>query len=168
MIIKRRMKKLLVLVLALFLTARGVSAAGVEYNLPYPGILPDSPFYVLKVWRDQLVTYFVRNPQDKAFYLLLLSDKRVAAGQVLINTGKVTLGVATLEQAQNYYQKAVDLANKNNRDLISKLVVAGVKHEEITTSLLVKVNGEDFTKLSKVLSDNQKTENRVTEVLTQP
>lgn len=159
MIIKR-MKKLVVLLLLFFLAVRPVGAA--EYALPYPGILPDSPVYFLKNLRDQTMLFFLRSKTQRSFYLLLMSDKRLGAGQVLVNTGKTSLGVTTLAKSQDYFKQAVNLADKNNRDLLSKLVVAGSKHQEVLGNLRSKAPVE------KVFLDNQKDFNRVTEMLMTP
>lgn len=108
------------------------AATSVEYALPYPGILPDSPFYFLKVARDQIMTFFVTDPRQKSFYLIFLSDKRAAAGEALIKGGKVALAKTTLEKGEEYFSQAVDLAGKtNDKDLLAKLAVSGAKHSEI-------------------------------------
>ncbi len=151
------MKKLVVLLLLFFLAVRPVGAA--EYALPYPGILPDSPVYFLKNLRDQTVLFFLRDKTQKSFYLLLMSDKRLGAGQVLVNTGKISLGEITLVKSEDYFKQAVDLADKNNKDLISKLVVAGSKHQEILEGLRSKAA------IEKTYSNAQKDFIRVTEML---
>src|SRR5579883_115828 len=57
-----------------------VSPTGVpDYVLPYPGILPDNPFYFLKVLRDRLILFFISNPTKKSSFYLLQSDKRLEA-----------------------------------------------------------------------------------------
>lgn len=106
--------------------------------------------------------FFLRDKTQKSFYLLLMSDKRLGAGQVLINTGKISLGVTTLVKSQDYFKQAVGLADKSNKDLISKLVVAGSKHQEVLGSLRSKAA------IEKVFLDNQKDFNRVTEMLIIP
>ncbi len=156
-------KKFFLLLILLFFSSRPVLAAGVEYNLPYPGLLPDSPFYLFKMARDNIVERFISDPRQKAFYLLLMSDKRLAAGQALIKKGEVSAGSAAVVKSQEYYTRAVDAAVKiKNLDLTSKLVVAGTKHEEVIGGLTGNEN------LQKALIANQKDKNRVLELLVQP
>src|ERR1700704_2037322 len=38
----------------------------VDYTLPYPGLLPDSPLYFLKTFRDRLISFFISSPIKKA------------------------------------------------------------------------------------------------------
>ncbi len=183
---KRLLVLLVVLYIALFSFVKAVTAESlrlapvaeaaattVEYPLPYPGILPDSPIYFLKVWRDQVMTWLISDPVQKSFYSLLLSDKRLAAGEVLVNSGKVTLGVATVSKAEDYFGQATDLAvaakgsGKNVNDLMAKLVVAGAKHDEILAGLSGKVSGKEGTDLQKARQDNTGLRNRIMELLLQ-
>ncbi|HSW97310.1 MAG TPA: hypothetical protein VLF89_05800, partial [Candidatus Saccharimonadales bacterium] len=34
----------------------------IQYDLPYPGLLPDNPLYSLKVLRDKIVEFFISDP----------------------------------------------------------------------------------------------------------
>lgn len=140
--------------------------AKVEYSLPYPGVLPDNPLYILKIFRDRIVEAFLTDQKQLAFYELFLSDKRLAAGQALVNNNKADLGAATILQAQDYYHKATDLAVKlQNNDLRDKIIVAGSKHEEVITDLQPKVSGAASTKLGTALLADQKDKNRVLELM---
>lgn len=143
------MKKFIVLILFLFLAVKPVLAS--DYVLPYPGLLPDSPLYVFKVIRDQVVTWTIRDSEKKAFYLLLLSDKRLAAGEVLANNGKTVLGATTISKSQDYFKQAVDLAEKlpkeKRENLVTKLVVAGAKHKQVLAGLISKISIDDDSKL---------------------
>ena len=137
-----------------------------EYNLPYPGILPDSPLYIFKVARDNLFELILLDPKQKAFYLLLMADKRLSAGFILINNGKTDLGVTTITQGQQDYTRAVDLAVKNkDANLLSKLAVAGAKHEEVIALLQPKVADNKSAELQKALEADQNDKNRVLELL---
>ena len=130
--------------------------AAVEYSLPYPGILPDSPVYFLKVIRDQVVTFFITNPGQRSFYLVFLSDKRLAAGEALARKGNRDLAATTFLRSEDYFKQAVDLATRtNNQDLWAKLLVSGAKHSEI----LAKAN------MSKAYQDNLEDRKRIMELL---
>src|ERR1700683_4754974 len=60
------------------------SPSSVDYQLPYPGMLPDNPLYFLKVFRDTLTSFFINKPLDKANFDLLQSDKNVEASYLLV------------------------------------------------------------------------------------
>lgn len=159
------MKKLLLFFVCLIFLVKPVYA-GVEYNLPYPGLLPDSPLYFLKVARDNITVFFLRDEKQKAFYYLFLSDKRLAAGEVLFNTGQKKLGGVTVLKAQEYYRWAADLTVKiKNQELTEKMVVAGAKHREVISLLQAKSDKTSADNLQKALLDAQNSQNRVMELL---
>ena len=55
----------------------------VIYNLPYPGLLPDSPLYITKIARDRITDFLTRDNLKKAELYLLYSDKRASMSLVL-------------------------------------------------------------------------------------
>jgi hypothetical protein len=150
----------------LVLAASEDNLAKVEYNLPYPGFLPDSPLYFLKVARDNVVLAFIKDDKQKAFYRLFLSDKRLAAGQILFNAGQKKLGAVTVVKAQEYYSQATDLTVKiKDSDLTAKMVVSGAKHEDVIRELLSKSDKNSVDNLQKALVNAQNNRNRVMELL---
>ena len=80
-----------------------------DYALPYPGILPDSPFYVMKVTRDAMVGMLITGPQKKASFDILQADKRLAAAKALIEKDKKNYSLAetTISKGENYIDDAV-------------------------------------------------------------
>lgn len=150
-----------------FLFGQGALAfRGVEYDLPYPGILPDSPVYFLKVARDNLFLALLREEKQQAFYYLFLSDKRLAAGQMLIRQGKKDLGATTILKAQEYFRQATNLAEKvNYRELTEKLIVAGMKHLEVIESYLFYDADLMGEKVQKAYSWAQEDQERVRKLL---
>lgn len=149
---------LILLYFAVFSKVSQVAAGGLDYNLAYPGMLPDSPFYFLKVARDNFVGWFITDPTQKSFYLLLQSDKRIFAGALLVQKGDKDLAAATFLKGEEYFKQAVGLAEqKRSDDLLAKLVVAGAKHAEI----LEKTTGVDTT---KALADDAESRKRIMEL----
>lgn len=118
---------------------------GVNYTLPYPGMLPDSPFYFLKTLRDKVVSFFIFDSQKKAEYFLLLSDKRLGAGKALIDGGKVSLGTSVLVEGENYFDKAVSQLEKASSQkkstgaIIERFLRAAKKHLFVLGDLETKV-----------------------------
>lgn len=143
----------------------------IDYALAYPGILPDSPLYFIKVIRDRVVSFLIQSPVKKSFYLLLLSDKRLAAGQVLINTGKSNVGVTTVVNGEEYFTEAVTTATeakkqgKDVNELVAKLSVAGVKHDEVISELAKKVSGIEANQMSRAYDSNQKSREKTSEIM---
>lgn len=144
---------------ARFVVVDEASAAArpkVDYSLPYPGILPDNPFYKLKMIRDRLWIFLTPDPIDRSELFLLYADKRLGAGKALIEEGKVSLGLSTITKGEKYLERAVLEAEKtkkqgkNLNQLPSKLVKACVGHQAILTELQLGFETE-----GKEVIDNQ-------------
>src|SRR5580692_5886046 len=65
-------------------SSQQIAPSQVDYQLPYPGLLPDNPLYFLKMIRDNLTAFFIGKPLDKAQFDLLQSDKDVQSGYLLV------------------------------------------------------------------------------------
>ena len=130
------LKKLFWGLLAGLVLAAKVSAQGVDYYLPYPGLLPDHPLYWLKMMRDRTQLVLTTKQSAKAGRLLLYGDKRLGAAWALIEGNKTALGVSTLTKAEKYLEEAWD----TGRDLPvrGKLIKAIRKHLEVLTGLKEK------------------------------
>ncbi len=118
---------------------------GVNYELPYPGLLPDSPLYFLRVIRDKTVGFLISDPLKKSEFDLLQADKRLNAGIYLFNRGKVSLALSTISKAENYFEAAIQKVKEarkegmETRETINKLINSSSKHQEILRSLEKKV-----------------------------
>ncbi len=120
----------------------------VEYTLPYPGILPDSPLYFLKVVRDNLLGFFISEPLKKADYSLLMADKRLTSASSLLDKKNYSLAITTLSKAENYFDKAIQSAakakgeGKDAGEILNRLWVASQKHQEVIYQMVLKTKGE--------------------------
>src|SRR5690242_14285884 len=54
-----------------------------DYTMPYPGLLPDSPLYSLKVFRDRVISFFISDPLKRSSFDLLQADKRLEGAYYL-------------------------------------------------------------------------------------
>ncbi len=124
----------------------------VEYALPYPGILPDNPLYILKVARDRILLFFTSDPIKKVQLNLLLSDKRLVMGQLLIEKGNAKLGIETITKGEKYLLLSSlglrELKKQNNLPpgLADKVDLAAKKHEEVIMKLISAINDEGYRK----------------------
>ena len=128
--------------------SEGGAVAEVEYYLPYPGVLPDSPLYKLKAVRDRIVLWVTFGEEKKAQKELLMADKRINAAVFLVEGGKEALGVTTATKAEKYMEQAirrtVKLAReeKDVKSMLGTLITASAKHMEILASLQEAADGE--------------------------
>lgn len=113
----------------------------VNYELPYPGLLPDSPIYFLKIIRDKTVNFLISDPKKKAEFYLLQADKRLNAGIYLFNKGKVSMSLSTISKAENYFEQALQKIKEakgqgmETTEITNKLIDVTKKHQEVLKSL---------------------------------
>ncbi len=131
------------------------SGEKIEYFLPYPGMLPDSPLYKIKMIRDRVMLWLTWDLGTKIDRELMYADKRINAAVFLVEGGKKELGVTTATKAEIYLQRAMGNTIEmsiNGEDVKSRLMVfekAAAKHAEILRILEEKVNSEERTTLEE-------------------
>lgn len=144
---------------ALAITEEATSSSSrlVNYELPYPGLLPDSPLYFLRIIRDRIVGFLISDSLKKSEFNLLQADKRLNAGIYLFNKGKTSLAFSTISKAENYFSQALDKIGeakkqgKNTSETEGKLKNALRKHEQELKFLTKKVNSDYKASFEKEL-----------------
>ena len=79
----------------------------VQYELPYPGMLPNNPLYVLKQTRDWILDKLIVDPVKKTEFYILQGDKRLAMGMQLNAGGNGVLAEQTISKGEKYMNSAV-------------------------------------------------------------
>jgi hypothetical protein len=128
---------------ALPITATLTAQKDSDYTLPYPGLLPDNPFYGVKMLRDRIIGFLIANPQKKAEFDLLQADKRLQGGAYLLykDTTKANLALATIAKGQQYFDDAFLSLEKAKEqkfavtELEGRLLLAAHKHQQVLTDL---------------------------------
>lgn len=160
------------LVLAsLFIFVQTSFASTVDYDLPYPGILPDSPLYSLKAVRDMMVNLFISDPVKKAEFSFEASDKRFGAAVALFDKDKKELSLSTFLSGQNYFDESLEnlnLAKTQGRVLdpaiLSDMELSSEKQIEILNFMIRRTGGELREKLIKDLERSKKFNREVIEL----
>ena len=137
-------KKLLpLLLLATFLLAGGAQAQ--TNDLPEPGMLPDSPFYFLKRWFEDVGTFFTFGEVNKTRRLLRLSEKRLAEANALVAKGKAELAEKVVGKYQEQIAQALVRAEEARAkglevdEVLAKISEATLKHQEVLADVYEKV-----------------------------
>ncbi len=150
------------------------SAQKIEYYLPYPGILPDSPLYRVKAFRDRVQLAFTLNNVRKAEKELFFADKRINAAVELVNGGKTALGVSTATKAEKYLAQsarraiAVSESGKDVKSLLNIISTSASKHIEIMENLIPKVTASDQLVLKKSIDNTRSAFESVNQALLEP
>jgi len=93
-----------------------VVVARVNYELPYPGMLPDNPFYFLKAIRDKMVKMLINDDMVMARFSLNNAEKRIFAGQLLLEQKKDEHAIDSVSKGVNYYDETLAALEKVLRD----------------------------------------------------
>lgn len=118
----------------------------VQYDLAFPGILPDNTFYKLKVLRDKVTSFFIRDANSKVLFYLKLADKGILASAMLVDKGKIDLSTETALKAEHNMTLITTflpwIDRKKDPTIVSKLKTASLKHQEVLRSLIERVPPE--------------------------
>lgn len=136
------------------------SSTQINYELPYPGMLPDNPLYFLKAIRDQLTAFFLSKPLDKAQFDLLQSDKNVEASYLLVTqeVGKTSLSSQTFSQGEEDFSEAIDqtaAAKKQGysiSDISKKLDLSNQRHLQVLKEIEQQVGKKNTQPFESELS----------------
>lgn len=117
-------------------------------TLPDPGTLPDSPFYFLKSWREQIQLFFTFSAEKKAEQYLHLAEVRLAEYQKMIEKGKEDVAKRTLEKYEEQLSRALAKAEELKEK--GEEVADELKREaEETAARHLKVLEQNLDKVSE-------------------
>lgn len=138
-----------------------IESQGVEYELPYAGLLPDHPLYTVKAARDAFWLFFTRDAFKKAELLLLFSDKKVVMAQSLADKGKWTLAIEALEASEKDVDRMIDalkLAQKigsaPSQDFLDTALQSNEKHLEIMKNIYKHSQKTVHSRIEEVMQRN--------------
>ncbi|KKP52185.1 MAG: hypothetical protein UR42_C0008G0015 [Candidatus Roizmanbacteria bacterium GW2011_GWA2_33_33] len=140
----------------------------VIYNLPYPGLLPDSPLYITKIMRDKITDFLTRDNLKKAELYLLYSDKRTSMSLVLASKGKSQLAIDTFVKGEKYFLKIPELLRSAKKQgaqapssFVETLKLSNAKHKELIEEL-IKILPQGLNQSLTQLSDlNQQVKSEI-------
>ena len=122
----------------------------IEYELPYPGLLPDHPLYKIKLARDRVLDFLIRDPVKRIEFNLLMADKRLNMGIFLVDREKYSLSEEIVSKGEKYFINAIDEFKKAKdegrtipAELVEKMRKSVSKHIAIIT-LLHQKSPEDM------------------------
>lgn len=140
----------------------------VVYNLPYPGILPDNPLYIVKAVRDQLLIFGTRDNVKKAQLYLLLSDKRMAMAILLAKKGKEKQAIDTASKGEKYFFEIPGLlidakkqGSGSSSEFVDTLKLSNAKHKEILDTFLKELPQGLNDSINSVLQINAQIQKKL-------
>lgn len=131
-------------------------SATIDDSLPYPGLLPGHPFYLLKTSRDIISGFLISDPLKKAEFDLLQANKRVEASYLLLekDTANIDISVTTFSKALNYFEDATIKADEaksqgiENCDFLKQLS-STIKIYQLKLHAIEQISGKEYKKYAK-------------------
>jgi len=126
------------------------------------GLLPDSPFYFLKTWWEEIQLFFTFDNVKKAEQQTKLATKRVVEAKKLVEKGKTEKAQKHLEKFQARIQKAVEKMEKaknqgkNVEELVEKLKANNIGQQEVLTEVYEKVPDKAKESILKAMENSTK------------
>ena len=124
----------------------------IQYELAYPGMLPDNPLYFFKTFRDAVVKFLISDPLKEAEFNVLTANKRAYAALLLAEKGKEELALETLSKSNNYLHEAtvsLSKAKAKKMDInstLDKLQKSVKKHEQVFSQQIMAEFSESLKK----------------------
>ena len=146
-----------ILLIAFPLSVNAAEVQKTNYDLPYPGILPDSPFYILKMLRDNIQGFFISGMLKKAVFDLNCADARVSSANSMIEKKKsIDLAESTFSKAENYFDDAINKTQEaksqgmDTREIGQRLILANNKYLEVIADIDKGLSNKDRKKFETV------------------
>lgn len=137
-------------------TQQSTPSAIIQYDLAFPGMLPDSPFYKIKVLRDKISLALTQDPMKRIDFYLRQTDKGILASAMLVDKNNIALAKETALKAEhNYTMLTYELAKLKERPqdkIFEKIKKAALKHQEVLASLAKRVKKEDQETFNTVIN----------------
>ncbi len=136
----------------------------VQYDLAFPGILPDNPWYKLKVLRNKIQLALIGDPSKKTAFLLKEADKGISAAAILVDKHNYPLAAQTALKAEHNMteisQSLLEFNFRNYPDLMNQIKTASAKHQEVLKWLAARSSQKEqqvFTMVSEFSDRNLRT-----------
>jgi hypothetical protein len=133
----------------------------VNYELPYPGILPGNPLYSVKSARDSLMQWMTRDNIKKAQLRLQISDKQVRGAQMLLKDKDYDRAEQILMESEDIFDKALeDALNAKEQgasptsEFRQKMHDSNLKHKQVISDILKSIPQEERDGFKKSLEQN--------------
>lgn len=133
------MKRLLFIITisVLFLISATNIQAGILDELPGPEVMPDNPFYFLKVWYEKIITFFSFGDTKKAERYTKLAERRLYEAEKMAEKGKEKITQRLLKEYEKFLDKALGKAEELKKKAEEK---AKEKLKEKANQVLEKIS----------------------------
>lgn len=131
-------------------------------ELPQPGVLPDSPFYFIKSFFEDVGTFFVFDEVKKAERLERLAQKRIAEVEALTEKGKTEKVEKVMERYEKHINQAMgslERTRERNEEKAEKAIerinLQAEKHLNVLEQVRERVSEQARETIEKVIEKRE-------------
>ena len=107
------MKKIIIFTISILFLLSAINVqASILDGLPGPEIMPDSPFYKIKIWYEKFIIFISFGDIKKAERYSKIAERRLYEAEKMAEKGKEELTKRLLEEYEKYLNKALARAEK--------------------------------------------------------
>lgn len=139
------MRIFIVFIIIFSFTFANVAEAKFPDDLPGPKVMPDSPFYFLKIWYEKFILFFTFDAVKKADKYKTFAEKRAYEIKEMLAKGKNDLVKklkdaykSSLNKAKEKLEKAINKAVEQKRQELKQELER--KLDEIKLRLIESIN----------------------------
>lgn len=147
----------------------------INYEFPFPGMLPDHPLYILKVIRDGIVKRLINDELMLAKFSLSSAEKRMYAGRLLLEKDEHELAIDSISKSANYLSDTLSAVTTYHRKhpksfeykpFLQKFKTATEKHIEVMEDIKPSVEKNYLSQFNAEEEKIKRIEKTVKELLT--
>lgn len=143
----------------------------VQYNLAFPGILPDNFLYKLKIFRDRIQLATTSDPKTRINLLLRFADKGILASAMLVDKHSWKLAKETALKGEHNMtlltQEIYNLEEPTDQNFIKKLQTASQKHQEVLAKLIERAPEADKIVFGQVIDFSKRNQAEIEKFIEQ-
>jgi len=175
------MRKIIILIIILIIIFSTNSVwAKFPNELPGPEVMPDSPFYFLKIWYEKIITFISFGDVKKAERYSKLAERRLYEAEKMAEKGKDKLVQKLLEEYEKNLSKALsrveeikkqaeETAKQKIKEKINQVLErvseSTLKNQEVLLRVYGLVPNEAKTSIEKVIEATKKGYQQATEAV---
>lgn len=99
---------ILIFIFALLFSANNNVLAKFPDELPGPEVMPDSPFYFLKIWWEKIITFISFGDTKKAERYSKIAERRLYEAEEMAKKGQEKLTKKLLREYEKYFDKTLN------------------------------------------------------------
>jgi hypothetical protein len=152
-------------------SGKAMATVEAQYKLPFPGMLPDSPFYKLKTLRDKITLFLIRDRYKKATRHQHLADRTLFEALKTAEKGDIPLATHTAFKGENNMTLLVNEVKAAfysglplNTDIVKRAHKSAPRHQELLAGMKARAKGDAKKQFDIIIEFSQRNDLELTKL----